>query len=199
MEIQNNIVVDYSQNGYNGVISGNPVSTQGILGDAISFNAQDDYIDMGNRPVDLVSHNTSFTMSVWFKTDYNIGDNGVIGGIYGGNYKGFLIRQEHTGQVVFLVGQGGNIKNEYTVSSSLNIWINAVLTYDGKNISIYLNGKKARDYSIDNINNESDHNLVIGRNPWDNVRQYQGVIDEVTLLHRAMSALEVDAYYKRMI
>ena len=56
-----NSIIDFSGNGNNGTITGQPVTQENILGDAMYFDGTDDYIDIGS------TSQTVNTVSFWIK------------------------------------------------------------------------------------------------------------------------------------
>ncbi len=195
MEVKENKVVDRSENNNDGKIIGDIKDAKVANKKALSFNATDGtYIDMGQKITEQLASST-FSFLVRFRSNSDIGEDGVVGGIYGGNYKGFLIRQENTGSITFLIGQGNKMTTSLSITSEKDVWNQAVLTYDGKIAKAYVNGNKMKKIELDTIDNNSGRNLIIGRNSWDETRQFTGDINETMIFNRALSEQEVANLY----
>ncbi len=79
-------------------------------------------------------------------------------------------------------------------------WTLVVLTYDGKNIIQYLDGKKINLAPLSGHLNISDGKFWLGRNGNEFFHMYfHGMIDEVKIYNRALSADEVLIYYNSVI
>jgi hypothetical protein len=121
------------------------ISLQGTCGYlpmyVASFNGVNGYVNMGkNTALDV----NQLTMQAWvYIFNYTWGAIANKEYYSGGNYYGyrFFVRKlEHV--VTFQLGPGGSYCNSWSsVTVPLNTWTHIVVTYDGTNQRIYINGK----------------------------------------------------------
>jgi hypothetical protein len=76
-----------------------------------------------------------------------------------------------------------------------NRWNHAMLTYDGREAAIYINGYRAESKSGNGPACDSDGDFVMG-NSFNGSRAFAGEIDEVLLYPTALSAGEVAAIFR---
>lgn len=81
---------------------------------------------------------------------------------------------------------------EVTLSVPLpfNQWNHFAITYNGKAISFYLNGKRLITKAYEGIIPRSDENVIVGYS-------FIGFIDELKIYRRALSSKEIKNLYKR--
>lgn len=91
--------------------------------------------------------------------------------------------------------------NSYTTAQSLSTgtWYHVVYTYDGTDIRIYLNGTlvltQSRSFSQQNDSQAGGFGLVADRQNNSSVDFFSGLVDEVGIWSRALSAGEVSQLY----
>jgi predicted ribosomally synthesized peptide with SipW-like signal peptide len=186
---------DASGNGYDGAITGDVSFASGQVGQAASFDGDGDYLLADPGP----TVSDSFTVSVWLRgdgfdhtsyplavskwqraqnRDYLVGYHGPEGRLYA------QFNREPDGNKTTLFGP----------SPSTDSWYHCVLTYDGStNVgTFYVDGTEV-DSATGAFNNTAS-NFAIGSkdgggNPWD------GLIDDVRVYSRALSAAEVQDLY----
>ena len=87
---------------------------------------------------------------------------------------------------------------QQSVISSLpaNQWVHVAGTYDGTNISLYLNGVPAGPSTLaSGTISPSGNNLQIGHDAANPSRYFHGLIDDASVYNRALSASEISAIY----
>ncbi len=184
---------DSSGNGNNGTAEGNPDWTQGMVGDAMQFNGASARVVAPHIPLD----NRSFTVALWInpvlftaeqvvfsQTQASATDTDMhfrLGGpgAASGNVPAGGVRMAFYGND--LDTAGGLIQD--------NNWYHITFCYDFENQerSIYVDGVLAAQASATPyLGNSGD--TIIGA--WGTSQWFQGIIDEVQIYHRAMSAEE---------
>ena len=173
-----------------GTVSG-AVWTSGQVGDALSFDGVDDYVDCGNDT--SLSISTNMTVAAWvYPRNYGLGR--ILSQCLYPNYT-YMLHMGGGGDpwensIRFRIGSN-------LVSSSeveLNQWYYVVGVYDGNSVSVYLDG--AFDKSVARtgpIPTSSEH-LYIGCDP-DNSYHFDGITDEVAIYNRALNAIEILRHY----
>ncbi len=198
---------DSSGNNNNGTQSGGVTyGVAGKVGNALSFDGVDDFVDMGNsNAYDLAA--TNHTLAVWFlsPTRNSFDDDFArifqrfTGGTPGQGY--FIGMRSATGSEGKLIldkrADGGN---HLSFNTSLryddNMWHYLVLTVNiaSQIGTLYIDGISiSTDSYTGNLINRVGENLRLGgqgtANSWKNF------LDEVRIYHRALSAAEIAAIY----
>jgi len=189
---------DSSEYENNGTING-ATWTTGKLGSALNFDGVDDYIDCGHdASLDITD---KITIMLWVKSAVagkggpNAGpickaEEGIdwswqlrYNAPIEGNYMGFQFNGDPEGSTWV------SVKHDL----SLGEWYHIAGTFDGTDIKCYLNGIEKDTNTISAIKGGSS-TLFIGQDGWDNI--FNGVIDEVKIYNRALSAEEIKADYE---
>jgi hypothetical protein len=196
----------------NGTIVGDPEVVAGKIGDALKFDG-DDTVTFPTTGVP--TGNSPMSWSAWFKREVSDGGGVQYIATYGfphccGRFFGIGTRggdHEVTdggavqyiatygiagccGQV-FMTQWGGGF-DVFGPVVSLGDWHHVVAVYNGsQNDTIYLNGEEVASQDLDEAPNYVDTNPgAIGSNP-DLGEFYEGLIDDVGLYNRALSADDV--------
>jgi hypothetical protein len=202
------VVVDMSGFGNHGNPSPNPpVPTQAIppvhFQDpfSLSFNGQDQWIEIGNPP--LLNVGGPISVAAWVRPN-KIDSRGNIlahGYRFGPNYD-FALRVD-TGTYVFTMWDAVNHEAVASIpSSDPGTWVHLCGVFDGATYWLYRNGTLAAataDATTPQAN--VDATWAIGaRAPQQNSvvdNQIQAEIDDVRIYGRALSSTEVEALYRR--
>lgn len=204
--------IDVSGNGHDGRVYGEPQCVGGVVGSAMWFDGDDDWIDIGDSD-DL--RLTSFTITMWFKMDpsdslYNQGSSWSIlltkGGIgddcYGDNanylvgvkngylYAGFE-REAH---------QCYGVDNDEFLRipiSALTGWTFLALTYDSstKALKLYINGELVGYRHTGGDPELNSQPLRIADNSLNYYDKFRGYLDEVRIYNRPLSESEIKTLY----
>ncbi len=190
----------------NGTIQGDPQIVPGRIGDALKFDGQGDSVTFPG--VGVPTGNSPMSWSAWFKRE--VTDGGAVQYIatYGfphccGRFFGIGTRG---GDMVFMTQWGGGF-DVFGPVVSLGDWHHVVAVYNGsQNDTIYLNGEMVTSADLDGVPDLVDTNAgAIGSNPGihpgphetadgkpgDPGEFFEGLIDDVGLYNRALSADEV--------
>jgi len=201
---------DVSGNNRHGVlVNGVSLTTDrfGNANRAYYFDGVNDYI----RVVDDGAFSTpQFSLVVWFKSESNALQN-LVGkrdfsapaGTAGAQYQMFINYSPFPGIGSNLVGNNSTCSN-ISASSYLNTgngicinkWYCGVITFDGKNHKMYINGELKRDEPTSfNAFLSCNSELRFG-NWWSgDLLPFKGVLDDIRWYNRALSADEVNAIY----
>jgi len=183
---------DSSGNARNGTAMGNPVFVAGRVGQAISFDGLNNYVEITGYKGILGS--SAITVTAWIKTSST--DTGAIvgwGPDVAGQRLGFRVdvgrlRVEHAGgniQGYALVNDGGWHHVAVTVQE------NATISYP--EVIIYLDGMDDTMPTTDPdaFNITAGEDVCIGRRPSNNDRFFMGQIDDVRIYERVLSPGEI--------
>lgn len=180
---------DSSGNTNKGTISGASWNTAGRYGAALSFNGTSSRVDIpGTASLNLT---TGMTMEAWVRPNVvptgwrsiltKEKTGGLVYGLYGNS---------DTNRPSAHVSIGWEQDTRGTAQLAVNTWTHLTGTYDGTNLRIYVNGVLASTKMIGGSLPTSTGMLRIGGNVvWG--EYFSGLIDEVRIYNRALSATEI--------
>jgi len=186
------IAYDSSGNGNDGNLSGGPTWTSGKIGGALSFDGVDDYVDLEIGTT--LNTKSLISVSLWIKpTEYK---NAVLISHQKAN-GGWAFKWRVSSQKLYFKIYGESESNsavlQYTQNPQLNVWSHLIATIGLNTHKIYLNSSISREIN----------NTVSFESPLANVRVgsvsdsefFNGLINDVRIYDRALSAVEVQALY----
>jgi uncharacterized protein YjdB len=182
-------VTDASGNGNTGTISGAAWTTSGKFGGALSFNGTNSWITVNDAvSLDLTS---GVTMEAWVKLSTVTGWQAIVikerpAGL---SYALYAANTDHNAAVAAL--HTSNDVNLYGNSAlAVNTWTHVAATYDGTTLRLYVNGVQVNSQALSGSIPVSPSPLRIGGDSvWG--EYLNGVIDEVRVYNRALSAAEI--------
>ncbi|HIK00634.1 TPA: hypothetical protein H1016_03780, partial [archaeon] len=196
------LVFDWSAKGNNGTVIGTgavPV-TPGKFGGAYRFNGINSYINAPGWGSLAFNAAGSYTWSAWI---YPRSFSANVGGIMmkcnvGGQPSGYSIYIDDTGKL--------NIDDCFPVATSagstgsltLNAWNYVAINYSNKAVTLFINGVASGTGSMSGFADDSSQPFQIGRGHDGNsyiTRYFDGIIDEVLVFNRSLSAQEIAALY----
>ncbi|NPV46685.1 MAG: LamG domain-containing protein [Armatimonadetes bacterium] len=193
-EGQGTVVRDHSGNGLDGTVHGAKF-LRNASGYCLEFDGQTSYVDCGAPPaLDL---RQTITVEAWIMPS---GRPKGEPGILGKQFSSFLLTYYHDGQVYWYIGQGGNNSNAPVPDGS---WHLVTGTFDGENINLYLDGRLFRSVVSRFKEIPSGGKFLIGcvsgsegaDDPnYRRTAHFSGLIDEVRVYNRALSAEEIAAH-----
>jgi hypothetical protein len=203
-------VIDYSGKGNTGTAySGTATSTSvlststAMVGRAMTFDGVDDYIRMTDS-ASLNIGTTDFTISMWLKLNSLTAQQAVIS-------KQLLnTNNGDDGWIFFMYSDGGGngicawydqARGAYAnlgFTALPNTWYHTVIVknYSKVLIYVYKNGVLVNTFSSPATNINVAQPLKIGINNWA-AHGFNGLIDEVKIFNRALSATEIQQDYVR--
>ncbi|MGC8981520.1 MAG: LamG-like jellyroll fold domain-containing protein [Minisyncoccia bacterium] len=175
--------------------SGCPQLVDGKVGKALSFDGVDDYVEVPDSPsLKLVS---AGTIAVWV---YQRTAAEFKGGICKAVttawiYTDYGIVQRNAQGWYGVIANGISSNSIGVALSSLNTWYFLVFTWDGTYLRLYVNGKLAKSGTQTITPRISNNPFRIG--PWGTITNtIDGLIDEVRVYNRALSAEEIKVLYE---
>ncbi|RKZ84005.1 MAG: hypothetical protein DRQ39_08835, partial [Gammaproteobacteria bacterium] len=211
--------IDTTGNGNDGTINGATWTTSSRTGDAaLSFDGANDYVETTGTTLDL-STATNFTLSAWFQTDTTAGQHHILWqGVSTQNGWGSpsdntptssemnltVGRYDADDNITFFMGYDTNDANSIDITSSnftdTSGWHQAVVVVTDLGF-----GTLQADLYVDGVLEGSDTGNQTDRSKWDSdlligqagsaTRLFDGMVDEVGIYDRALSAAEISALY----
>ena len=198
--IDGNTVKDLSEEGNDGTINGGATTVDGKHGDALEFDGTDDFVEVPLEDSIAFSTGDSLTVQVWVKTDDQPPKNdGIVGNyrpstdavwilsVSGDNpaargKMGFSVRDKGRANSAGITSPGFLNDGEWHVLAG-------VRDQKAKKIRFYVDGKliDEKDDNTKDIN--SGQSIWIGEHL---NRFYKGLIDEVKIWNRPLTAKELD-------
>ncbi len=184
---------DASGNANNGTLQNGAIwVTGGRIGKALRFDGVNDLVSVADsNSLDLTN---GMTLEAW------VYPTGSMSG-----WDAILIKEYSTGLLYSLYANGdGNVPGTYISSHNteygmggtstlpLNTWTYLTSTFDGSTIRLYVNGVQVKTYSFSGSIQTSSHGLFIGGSSLWSDEGFPGIIDEVRIYNRALSASEIN-------
>src|SRR3989344_4816218 len=213
---------DASGKGNNGILTNGPTWVDGKRGKALNFDGGNDYADFGSGVQDLGNGTTGgrpYTISEWVYP-FNVTSSGACGYFFNqqnsANTAAVVIMLQRCSSVfpgydssmLDLVahtddGANGAVRRtSVTGTLKANQWQFITATYDGgtagTGIRLYVNGvETSYSNTTDHLGtyNAAGGKTIIGGRTFDTARQYNGLIDDVRIYNRALSASEIQTLY----
>ena len=183
---------DTSGNNNRGTLINSPVWTTGKVGSGLQFDGQNTYVSVNDS--NSLDVTTAISIEAWVKTAVITTDGGTVvrrvvdKGVYA---------LGASNQAFFRINSG--FISKLWSSSDVNIWHHLVGTYDSAggigNMKLYQDGVLVASSTYTGTINTNTSILNIGRQS-STVGRFNGVIDEVRLYNRAISASEVLQHYE---
>jgi hypothetical protein len=203
-------VIDKSGYNLHGRLSGGTPHVQGVSGKGIQTSSKNTYA-ICDTPGLRFDEMRQLTVSAWVKmsryaTYGNVvghGNNGVAGAFgisVGGTYGG----KPYDGSFSVRLGDGKGVSVRPPRFIELNKWCHIAGVYDGRTVTFYANGDLVgtedvpREQWHSPLSPQPGADLIIGRScgrpTWLDTH-INGVIDEIMIFDRALSANEVQRLY----
>jgi len=208
----------YDSSGKNntGTLTNGPTWTTGKVGNALSFDGVDDYVNCGNKP-SLNFGTGDFSIEAWVKPNpaaYNYGSPAsgnkhpeILGKKYQYNnyYPGYMVYLDYRNKGVMQIRiNDGSFINDNTPMPNIDVfskftdgnWRHITFVVSPRNqVKFYLDGQYLDTQSI-TLTGSTDNNeyFDIGGRP-EEPHKFNGTIDEARVYNRALSAAEIKAIY----
>jgi hypothetical protein len=190
---EGSIAYDISNYGNHGTIYG-ATRTLGKLRKALSFNGVNNYVDLGDNPnLEAPAITDKLTLEAWVYPRILTGLQFIVG------KEGVHKIDLYGARVLFLTGENwaGSMLTSQTALSA-NVWYHIIATYDGSVKRLYINGiQDPNTVSTSGSVGSNNYHASVGCSyttiPYREF--FYGLIDEVRIYSRALSAKEVYTHY----
>lgn len=183
-------VADSSGNGNNGTIAGATWSA-GRFGSALSFNGASSMVTVpDSASLDLTN---GMTLEAWVNpVAISSWRTVILKEIPGDLSYALYANGDNSRPGVWITIGGTTYDTRGTAQIPVNTWTHLAATYDGTTMRMYVNGTQVSSRNVSGSMSVSGNPLRIGGNTvWS--EWFQGLIDEVRIYNRALSAAEIAA------
>ena len=186
---------------HDGTINGAPEIVAGKIGDALSFDGKDDFVEVKySESLDLKE---AITIEFWFLLKGKSGDNEYPRPVSKGQST-----SDNSGYGVWVKDVSGptdigfrsvtlapnDIRAQNVPNYDDDAWHHVMLTYDGKKGKLFVDGNKLVDIDVSGEISQNEEPLHIGDGK--NERHFNGLIDEVRIYNQGLSEAEVKQNYE---
>lgn len=191
------IAMDFAGS-HNATLINGPVwrPASGQIGGALEFDGVDDYVDIGTLDI---TGGTGLTLALWFKADdFDAGYARFIAKVTETQDHYWLLSTSDDGTALrFNLKAGGSTSVLRTSTGQIQTgrWYHVAATYDGSRMLLYKNGVEIASINKSgSIDTNPNVLATIGNQPpaagsWP----FDGLIDDVRIYNRALSATEIAA------
>jgi hypothetical protein len=186
------VVVDSGPHDLDGATLGDPSWADGVLGGALQFDGDGDYVDFGNNPdFDVAGQ---ITISAWIKV--NAFDKKWEAIVTKGDSSWRLQRDGSKSAIEFACTGLLVPGNRYgaihgTIEVNDGQWHHVAGTYDGAQICLYVDDALDTSANAAGSININEQSVYIGENAQKPERFWNGLIDDVRIYDYALSADEI--------
>ena len=188
--------MDSSPRGSNaGTCVNSPTYVTGRIGaGALSFNGSSTFVNIPNSAsIDLTGN--AVTLSAWINSGGVQNAYAMIG--RKGGFTGYYLSFDPTGTKMRCGIPPINDGFNGNITIPINVWTQVACTYDGSKIKIYVNGTVDNSFTVSgSMTDSSSSALLIGQDPGGGARVFNGIIDDVRVYNRALSASDVAMLYQ---
>ena len=167
---------------------------------SLSFDGVDDYVSCGN--ITELDNVTSATWSIWsnslITTSYH-----YLMSCYSGGFKQYLFKQSTNKLDIFLSDSGGSLRlcNTINFTFTVGVWYHVAIVYDETEVSnsdkvkVYIDGvlqsNTVAGFALTSLYVSKGNPTEIGKAGGFTSNQYNGNLDEVCILDRAVTPTEI--------
>jgi hypothetical protein len=183
-----NMASDSSGFARHGTLIAGPVWVSQKFNGGLRFDGVDDYVDVPDAP--QLNPTSALTMATWFNSaDISAGGILISKGTSGDQFHLRIF----AGSVRVRLTTGGNMFSyEPAYSFTSGAWYHLAAVYDGTNLVIYVNGSPiGKPYPASGSLYVTSVNLNLGKRSGAFNNYFNGVLDDVRIYSRALSAREI--------
>ena len=181
-----------------GTLTNGPTWTTGRVGQALSFDGTNDYVNAGDA---ASIWNTDMTMSFWIKPSVAVASGLMYKGTtYAVANQDYYLYWSGTTQVQFVSSNGTTQTYANFTNANLIVtgqWKYVVFVKTGTTGQFYSNGIYLGQITglTSNVQ-DSAAPLIMGRDFITGINEFNGILDDVRIYNRALSAAEITNLYQ---
>jgi len=179
---------DSSGQGNNGTLSNATWTATGKFGSALSFNGTSAWVTIADAA--SLHLTTGMTIEAWVNPTSGTGWRSAILKEAGSGLAWSLYTSNNGSRPAGYAHVSSDVAVTGTAAVPLSTWTHLAITYDGTALKMYVNGTLVRTTALSGAMATSTSALRIGGNSiWG--EYFRGLIDEVRVYNRALSAAEI--------
>ncbi len=184
---------DSSGNGNTGTLVNSPTWATGKINGALKFNGSNQYV-AATSTHNLPNINGAQTLSAWFDATSVSGSHDIITFVNSTSSPSLAnqLRQVNNYLDVSQWGGGDTIAST-SITFNANTWHMATFTWNGASSTLYLDGQQINQNTV-SPQSGTGAAVYIGEYPTG--EQFAGMIDDVRIYNRALSAADVQQLYQ---
>ena len=168
----------------------------GKVAQALVFDGVNDYISVADHP--SLNLTTAITIDAWIFSDNSSMAPSIVK--KADDFSGYALElSADSSKVLFWVNLGSGGSGGWFSSPAGNltqgVWTHVAGVFDGSSVGLYLNGQFIGATTAVGAIVPSSNPLNIGSDPETPTRFFKGLIDEVEIFNRALTAEEVAAVF----
>jgi len=170
------------------------VTSDNLLGNVLSFDGTNDYIDCGSDSSLDILH--EITISVWVKPQLDNNYRTILSrGYSANNNKGYslFIDTNNKFSTYFFNSSGVIIDKRFSYLQD-DVWQHIIISFNGSVGKGYLNSIYQDSFNCDGLKG-SDYKFIIGRLSQSNLWFFKGSIDDVRIYDAALSSSQIKRNY----
>jgi hypothetical protein len=189
-ETSGTVAADSSGYGNDGTVLGGARWVSGYIDGAIDLDG-DDYVDCGYDPIFNTANEMTIAAWVTIRSVPTAWAAIVSKGEYSWRLSNYNTEQRFHFGITIWSAQGPSVDG--TTAVGLDEWHHVAGMYDGASINLYLDGMLDATIATSSPIGVNSAHVLIGENPEAAKRNWDGLIDDVRIYNRALSAAEIGA------
>ncbi|MHC4532612.1 MAG: LamG domain-containing protein, partial [Planctomycetota bacterium] len=182
---------DATGNGNDGTLNGDPQWVAGMLGGALEFDGDGDYVDVGDDPIFQITG--QITVACWIKvSQFTVSWQAIF---TMGDDSWRLQRQTSTDNLCWACTGVTGTPGDWWLHGDVNIndgeWHHTAGVYDGSKYYLYVDGELDASKDTSGTMSISSYPVMIGANAQQGGREFEGLIDDVRVYKRALMDTEI--------
>ena len=185
-------IADTSGNNNNGTIAG-ATWVNGKVGKALSFDGVNDYVEIPYNSI--LNPTKAITIEAWINPCSTAADQRILSKSPYPNNDYSMIRASNN-RVLVSMKIDGTVQSIYSPANSVPVgtWTHVAGTYDGTRMRLYINGAQVNSFAVCGEIGAHAEPLMIGKNATS--AYFKGMVDEVSIYNKALTAAEVLSRYQ---
>lgn len=183
-------VGDASGSGNPGTATATSWSASGKYGQALSFNGSSSWVTVADAPELRLT--TGMTLEAWVRPQTVSNWRTVVMKQYASDLAYALMAGSYADRPHVVIHTSGEVGTGGTASLPLNTWSHLATTYDGTTLRLWVNGAQVAQRAAGGpIRGDAGVLRIGGNSLWG--EYFNGLIDEVRVYDRALTATEIQA------
>lgn len=194
------IAHDFSGHGNHGTLVNSPTWVDGKKSKSLRFNGSSSYVKVEHSS--SLEMTTNVTVSAWIKRSSATYYGHVVlmpvsDSSWNQPYIAYGLQyHDTTNTIKFVLGyDDNNLTTNDAVTPDNDVWFHAVGTYDGHYRKLYINGVEVSSVAETRTLISTSARLNIGMENTQTTYPFNGILDDVRIYNRALSASDVKALY----